>query len=457
MSVQANTQIHHHTNDNVPYSSESQNAGSKSAAAISVTARIDYIQRFSKQMTLVVDDNTAVYSQLARQYLANISQTNSNQEVNVAFLAASNKINDIQMRCRLIEQLFANTLFDPEQSLAVSLFRLAKQSNDTITIVIEHAQALSLQVKYELCQLVDVAKKTQNKINVVLFGAEQAAQDVAQNKTIFNKKISIIEASSGQVIALEHARFVANKTTLWLSRDWRKIALLIFSCLAIMLLSWFVLTKHENFSLATLPASHVVEKPLTLAPQKETVKTAQVEQASTNEIYEALLNQQDNTSLTVTDEVKPAEMSDILQALALTEPTVIDDEGIDNLALNTVTESRPVNTIEEAVSTTKPTRLPIALNEQYYLGAEQGYVVQIAGFSDLTVLSQFIKQNESLDYYSYQKNLNAQQFIVLTSQIYSDKAQAMAALNALPQSIKSRGSFLKSVSTIKGEINTVNL
>ena len=49
--------------------------------------------------------------------------------------------------------------------------RFSKQ----MTVVVEHAHALSLQIKYELCQLADTAKKTQNNINVVIFGLKQAA------------------------------------------------------------------------------------------------------------------------------------------------------------------------------------------------------------------------------------------------------------------------------------------
>lgn len=176
----------------------------KSVTSLNVSARIDYIQRFSKQAVLVVDENITTYSQVARQYLSSLTKSeisDQNQsECNVAFVVASTKLNDIQMRCRIIEQLFSNTLFDPEQSLAVSITRLVKQDHDAITIIVEHAHSLSLQLKYELCQLVDIANKTQNKINVVFFAQEKAVQEIAQNKSIFNKKLIIISAESGQVI-----------------------------------------------------------------------------------------------------------------------------------------------------------------------------------------------------------------------------------------------------------------
>ena len=127
-------------------------------ADINVTSRIDYTLRFTKQAVLVVGEHTEDYSQVAREYLIALSNQESAQ-INTAFISASSKLNNIQIRCRLIEQLFTNTLFDPEQSLAQSVLRLAQQQSDVISIIIEHAQSLSLQIKYELCQLVLAAKK----------------------------------------------------------------------------------------------------------------------------------------------------------------------------------------------------------------------------------------------------------------------------------------------------------
>ena len=102
MSALANTRVNQNKTNEQADNSVEDDMVEMSTTAISVIARIDYIQRFSKQMTVVVDKNAAVYSKVARQYLANISQESSSQEMNVAFVSASSKINDIQMRCRLI-------------------------------------------------------------------------------------------------------------------------------------------------------------------------------------------------------------------------------------------------------------------------------------------------------------------------------------------------------------------
>lgn len=458
MSALANTRINQSKTHERADNSVEDDMVDLSTTAISVIARIDYIQRFSKQMTVVVDKNSAVYSKVARQYLANLSQESSKQEMNVAFVAASSKINDIQMRCRLIEQLFANTLFDPEQSLAVSILRLAKQNNGIITVVVEHAQALSLQIKYELCQLVDTAKKTQNNINVVIFGLEQAAIEISQNRTIFDKKTSIIDASNGQVLALDHARF-KSKTPIFKNDIWLKVSLATLCSLLIAVVFWFILSEHESFNFTTLPIAPPVNENPIIVPKKVSSTILNDNLASVSDVHLALLSQDSNEHI---QSIK-AERADILQALMLVESTVKDNQLAANLeepAL--ISSNRQITPKQVSVNDAKPeklsnlTKLPVALNEQYYLNYKKGYVVQITGFSDLVRLEQFIKQHSEIEYFSYQRNLNAQKFFVLTSKIFSDKTQAREALNKLPPAISNLGAFLKSVSTIKHEINTVS-
>jgi len=456
MSALANTRVNQNKTNGQTNNRVESDMVDNSTRAVSVIARIDYIQRFSKQMTVVVDNNSAVYSKVARQYLANISQESSHQEVNVAFVAASNKINDIQMRCRLIEQLFANTLFDPEQSLAVSILRLAKNNNGIITVIVEHAQALSLQIKYELCQLVDTAKKTQNSINVVIFGSEQAAVEISQNITIFDKKASIIDASSGQVVALDHARFKSKSTVLNYAIG-LKVGLAALFSLLIVTAAWYLLSEYESISFATLPVkSPAVSQPV-IVPEKQNTLVSKNTLASAADVHLALIAQENSQDSLL----KAAKSDDILQALMFTEPTktqlTVKTEEKALLASNEQVKTKQINVkaVKEEKLNNLPA-LPITLNEQYYLNSEPGYVVQITGFSDLSRLKAFMNTNKDLEYYSYQRILNGQKFFVLTSKIFNDRAQAREAINQLPEAVKNLGSFLKSVSTIKREINTVS-
>jgi DamX protein len=457
MSAVAHTSI-----DNANLASVQLNS-EPAVTTISVSARIEYIQRFSKQAVLVVDNNVDVYTQAARQFLISLSKEKSNQETNVAFVSASTKLNDIQMRCRLIEQLFANILFDPEKSLAVSILTLSKQSNDMITIVVEHAQSLSLQMKYELCQLVDVANKTHSKIKVVLFGEEEAAKDAAANKTIFKNKLSIIDAISGQLLALEHAKF-NGENKIFTKSLWQKIISTTVIVTGIVALSWFALIKYDDFSLSQLPQiktggidenvkKSVVQLPTTIDKPSigNSIKNTL---ANTSDIYSALLDQ--NTPIKSTY----AQTTDVLQALNL------DSSNKSEAVISTSEKIVKTPSINNSLITNESIKLDVdkvgnnsaalALSSNYYLTMPTGFVVQIVGFTDMALLERFTNTYPDLEYYSYQKKLNSQIFVVLTTKIYESKEQAREALQALPQTIIDRGIWIKTLETVKAEINNTS-
>ena len=465
MSALANANTHHANVDTVQLNSE------PAVTSISVTARIDYIQRFSKQAVLVVDQDVEVYTHTARQFLTSLSKEQTDQESNVAFVSASTKLNDIQMRCRLIEQLFASTLFDPEKSLAVSILQLSKQNKDSITIVVEHAHALSLQIKYELCQLVDVANKTHNKINVVLFGKEQAAQEIAAHKAIFHNKLTIIDAKSGQVFTLEHAKFKTD-SMIFTQKFWQKLLISLISICMFIGFSWYVLIEFDNFSLSKLPLFDPVkiEQPIINKNSKTDTNfiTGDVaEQASTEDVQAALLGK---VTLLVKVNDKPAKATDILQALVLKEAAAVKSVITDRVM---VTQVEPILPKTVSIVPTRPEKIEakqveqkkiekqvnakqtIELTPEYYLNSSIGHVVQIVGFSDMSLLSRFIEKYPTLEYFSYQKSLNDQLFVVLTTKVFDSREQASLAIEMLPQDIKARGVWIKKLSTIKAEITAL--
>ena len=474
MSAVAHTNIEQTNIASVQLNSE------PAVTSISVSARIDYIQRFSKQAVLVIDQDVSVYTQAARQFLINLSKEKSTQETNVAFVSASTKLNDIQMRCRLIEQLFANALFDPEKSLAVSILNLSKQSKDSITIVVEHAHALSLQMKYELCQLVDVANKTHGKINVALFGQEQAAKNAATNKSIFKNKLAIVDAKSGQLFSLEHAKF-NSENSIFTNKFWLKLAITVVSICTLIGLSWFVLIDYDNFSLSKLPVVNVNDserstilsdaKSITNKENKNdkepVVNDVIVAQktdklAETADIHAALLGEK---LFVAKVENARAQTTDILQALDYNEAKSIatlaveakgqlDKSGTNKEVTSSLVDyqevkQKAVQEINKPINTVSP----LVLTPSYYLNSPTGYVVQIVGFTDITLLARFIEQYPSIEYFSYQKKLNNQMFVVLTTKIFAEKEQAHEALQALPPAIIDRGVWIKALSIVQDEIN----
>ena len=85
-----------------------------SVTKISAQARIDYILRFSKQAILVIDESVEQNAPISSQFLASLPEQH-----NAAYISLSSQFNNIQIRCRIIEQLYTGELFDPEISLVL--------------------------------------------------------------------------------------------------------------------------------------------------------------------------------------------------------------------------------------------------------------------------------------------------------------------------------------------------
>ncbi|HBY86153.1 MAG TPA: hypothetical protein DEO86_09780 [Colwellia sp.] len=452
---------------------ESESTSADGSIAISVTARIDYNLRFAKQAVLVVGDNTEQYSHLASQFLVSLSNGKpsaiqhdaQNNHINVAFVAACSKLNDIQMRCRLIEQLFVNTLFDPEQSLAVSVLRFAKQHGEAISIVIDHAHALSLQVKYELSQLVHLAKKSKLAINVVLFGLTEAAQQLATNKSLFKNKMVVIDAESGQVVSLEDKKMTLAKNASPLAL-WQKISLASAIVIIGAALIWVYSIIAEDVNKQTfstkeqtvlegqtsqellLPISNdnlgnektrimqKKQKAILVEQSTHASKSSDTVQATSEEINHALMTNQ----LVSPSKKIPAEAGDVLQALAAAD-NKIAAKVVDSLDKEVVIQHRTVE-ISNSYYQTK--------SEEF----GKGYVIQIAGFSDNKLAERFLSLYPEQNLYSYQKQLNGNGFTVITTKAFPNKADAKSIIQSLPMQLIERKPWVKSISSVINEINT---
>ena len=438
---------------------------------ISVTSRINYNLRFTQQAVIVVGNNTEQYSQLASQFLVNLSDVkptvgklpHQDNHINVAFVSASSKLNDIQIRCRLIEQLFVNTLFDPEQSLAESVLRFAKQHGEAISIVIDHAHALSLQVKYELCQLVNLAKKSKLTINVVLFGLTEAAQQLAMNKSLFKNKIVIIDAETSKVINLDDNTMILSNDQSPLSFG-QKVSFFSGMVILAIVLFWVYLLIAEDLNQQAFNSTDqtVLEKnnqqivlpsKLSDTPSNKPVREMQKKnkvvesllklsvsevrtQATSEEINQVLMT----TFSVAAIETSSAEASDVLQALVIVE-NKIDD----NIVRATTNELANQTQLVETATNYYQTKA-----KEY----ENGYVVQVAGFSDEKLLKRFLLLYPEESFYSYQRQLNNKKFTVITSKVYQNKASAKATIQLLPIQLIERKPWVKSISSVINEINT---
>lgn len=470
MSALANTLP---ANQETHYLSESKHLHANALSDISVTTRIDYNLRFTKQAVLVVSDNAEQYSTLASQYLGSLSDNvieNNSAQTNVAFVSASTKLNDIQIRCRLVEQLFVNTLFDPEQSLSISVLKFSKMHGEAITIIVDHGHALSLQLKYELCQLVSQAKKHKLSVNVVIFGLTESAQQLSINKSLFKSKIAVIDAETGQILSLDNPKIQYKKTKIALS-IWHKGTIFLLVLLLAIIVTW----AYQN----VIGVNTVI-----LSTNQETVKTKQtllenikpinsvkdqkVRQLQKKEKIAALGN---NAMAEVKVEASSEEISAAILALPALEPTEDTAEVIDSLtispSIDELTSATEANqSVFESIKAEKDDNLIKAIDStsqkidnHYYLNQiviyEEGYVIQIAGFTDKALWQQFVDTFSQEELFSYQRLLKEQRFFVVTSKVYPSKAAAKEALALLPESYSQRKPWLKDISSVINEINTI--
>lgn len=423
-------------------------AESSSVAAISTNARIDYILRFNKQAVLVVGETDADYSRIGSLFLGNLPA-----EHNASYVAASVKLNDIQVRCRIIEQLFADVLFDPEQALAVSILRLAKGSKQPISIVIDHAHHLSFQLIHELTYLAQVAKKAKLTINVVMLGDYSAGSKIVREKSLFNNKIALVDAQSGQLLKLDNKLFHAKKMA-FLSASQRKFVITFIALVSLLAITLLLLSQSSVINLFTESTDNSYKsEPLVVKAQFVNVKKDaklltstghdNIDIATQADIYQALLQANVDSDKA---EVLTAQPSDILSALAQFTPVITEHN---QAHINAENEQKQVEPANKAIALNSH---DYGINPAYYLAQPQGYVIQIAGLVNKTAFDNAVERLTLAEYYGYSRLLNNNKLLILTTRVYPTRAQAKAALTHLPESIRQQSPWIKPLSVIKKEI-----
>lgn len=396
---------------------------------ISVNARIDYILRFNKQTIAVVGENSEHYASVCSQFLAGLSA-----EHNAAYIAVGSQLQDIQIRSRIIDQLFANVLFDPEQSLALTLINLTKNQPQKLAIAIENGQYLSIQILHELVQLAEVAKKLQLAIDIVIVGDQQLGLLLTENSILFKNKLSLLSAQTGQLLAFNSALFKLKKQ--WLTKLSAKNITILLS---IILLLVFVIAGFyyffNNYTIKTSPLNHL--QPVNASAMKQdTFVTATL--AKNN---------------TTPQQLVAAQPVDILNAIELSArmPAQIESATVKDVLEALERINKQANIIEEKTPNLADVLLPQAKSD--YLSHQQGFVIQYAAFSDEQVKKQFLQRFPDLEYLSYYRNVDNKTFEVITSQVFSERTKAQQALAALPSELIALKIWIKSLAAVKNEIS----
>ena len=106
-------------------------------------------------------------------------------DANKCYVTPTRGLNDIQVRSRIIEQLFGNVLFDPEMPMLTSFIELSQPQQ--ILIAIDNCQFLSGRVIGELLQLSSEAKNLGLDLTIVL------ALDKSLNSTLLNVNSKLVK------------------------------------------------------------------------------------------------------------------------------------------------------------------------------------------------------------------------------------------------------------------------
>lgn len=427
-----------------------------SVTKISANARIDYILRFSKQAILVIDESAEQSAQITNQFIATIPEQH-----NAAYISLSNQFSDIQIRCRIIEQLSAGELFDPEVSLAVSIINLAKKPQQAISIVLDNSQHLTLQILHEVSQLTAIAKKANLVINVIMFGSLQAGIKVQANKNLFHNKLTMLSAQSGQLISANSTIFQRPKVK-WYSIKLNKWLLSAFVLLFGLAAAVIMLLQQDSFNFTPLPKVQQNDETTlnaALTDPQHTVLNKEVDiniaVANPSDIYSSLLvDKTQKNAMQLTADPAPATPNDIMLAMTSLPARHKSSTNIDSeITVDIVQEQQTTVSSTSATDAALIKETSIKLAANYYLSQKSGFVIQIAAFDDIELANDYMKSLAKINSHVYQRLLNNNTNFVITSSIYADKLSAKQALLTLPESIIARQPWIKSLKLVKREIN----
>ena len=432
---------------------------------ISIKTRIDYILRFSQQAIVVVDESKSQPTHVANQFLASIPEQH-----NAAYVPISAKFNDIQVRCRIIEQLDSKLLFDPEKSLAVTIIDLAKKSQQPISIVLDHCQHLSLQIFHEVAQASKIAKKNNLTVNIVMFGTSNAGKKIVNNKSLFYNQLAILSAQTGQLLTSKDPLFQSDSNTWKVIFKWSLISLfaLILASAGFLLLNQydgFTFTDALKDDSATValpdkPQAIVMasekltsqEKTSTLPQQAATTESKNnndtVELAKTQDIYQLL------TISSVENEAE-ADRTENAEQVRSRQNHQAEQTALTN---NEQQKSADLPADETLIANKKGEQKQGALqnkvvDKSYFQQYQQGYVLQIATAKNIDDGQAFLNNLALTGYLLYQRS-NAQALdTVIISQVFASKQAALNALSELPAALADNKPFIKSIRWVQREVN----
>jgi len=151
-------------------------------------SRINFVSKLQvllqQQKLVVIEGPTGVGKTVVIEELL----TTALPDANKCYITASKSISDIQVRSRVIEQLFGNVLFDPEKPLISSFLEFNQQTQ--LMLAIDNAHFLSGQIIGELLQVFSELNKAGIQLAIVL------SFDKTISTTLLNINSSILSINA---------------------------------------------------------------------------------------------------------------------------------------------------------------------------------------------------------------------------------------------------------------------
>ena len=315
-----------------------------------------------------------------------------------------------------------------------------------------------------------------------MLGDYNAGRILATHKDLFQKKLSVLSQQSGQLLALSAKEFKVSQSwlTLTVNKKWL-IALASLSLLAIATVLWL---KQQEINFANLPESPIAISSLNLEADKTVLSVSSQsgnsnkvvvdkapikrELASIQHIYNVLLGNNVAKKEILNE---PANARDIVSAITAIEsaPTeaVVSDSNLEIVPVEYKKKTANANhavkvgkaenidvfSAKSVPSLTKEANNEFALGRNYYQNFTQGVVIQIAGFTQKSILTEFLADFTDIEFKQYKRALNGEEMTVLTSKHYVTRAEAERALYKLPNAILVREPWIKTISAINNEIS----
>lgn len=302
-----------------------------------------------------------------------------------------------------------------------------------------------------------------------MLGQHQAGKLVSANKMLFTNKLSILSAENGQLLSLDAGVFKEAQS--FFALTFAKKAALAFTVLLIisaLVITW--LYQRDSLSFSDLPQQQAITMPngadaFVQEPSagkepsagneglatKSMSKPETLAYATNADIYQAIINPQAGASVEKEDKVaQQAQPSDVFNAVVLADNPVI----VEQVKVNSEIVA-PAKAADNSLAANQGDKVSVAsgINPDYFLQAKQGFVIQLAGFSYPSVFKEFIADHQQLEYFGYYRQLNGQKLLVITSRVYDSRDEALQARESLPESVKQRGPWIKSLAAVNNEIN----